>query len=252
MLPMRSSVIFISGIILSGCYNESQNFAPNFSTGIGGSLARFTIAKDHLYVVDNTSLNAFDILADGTLDTKHLVEIGVGIETIYPYNDALFIGANDAMYIYDIVDPLHPVLLSRYDHVMSCDPVVVRGDYAYVTLRMGACRIFGQEVLDVIDISNLRNPMLVTSEFLETPIGLGVTDDALFVCQGDNGLTVFDLVNPSNPVAVEQYRDIHGYDVIPLSNDHIIVTGDDGILQFSYSKDLGLSLLGEIPVSKNE
>ena len=42
------------------------------------------------------------------------------------------------MEIYDLTEEQNPVCLSDFNHVRSCDPVVVQGDIAYVTLRSGS------------------------------------------------------------------------------------------------------------------
>ena len=55
----------------------------------------------------------------------------------------------------DNSNPASPQLLSTYAHVNSCDPVVVEGDIAYVTLRSGnTCAGF----TDQLDVINLQDP----------------------------------------------------------------------------------------------
>src|SRR5699024_6292392 len=68
------------------------------SGGIGGSMARFAISGDFLYAVDDQSLLAFDISSsDLTKVSKN--DIGWAIETVFPYEQSLFIGSASAMYI---------------------------------------------------------------------------------------------------------------------------------------------------------
>src|SRR5690606_2577958 len=96
------------------------------------------------------------------------------IETIFPYEDKLFIGARSGMHIYDLATPENPQKISTYSHINSCDPVVVSGDYAYVTLRSGTtCEGFSNQ-LEVLDISNLASPSLVKVYPMHNPHGLGV------------------------------------------------------------------------------
>ena len=41
------------------------------------------------------------------------------------------------MYIYDNQNPTKPVQIASYSHVLSCDPVVTDGDYAYDATMAG-------------------------------------------------------------------------------------------------------------------
>lgn len=105
--------------------------------GQGGSMARFTIVGDCLYTVDHTTLKVVDITNPahpGAMPFKD-VELGFDIETIFCYDDMLFIGSRSAMHIYDISRPHYPSELSVTRHFTSCDPVVADGGYAYVTLN---------------------------------------------------------------------------------------------------------------------
>ncbi|HET8828856.1 MAG TPA: hypothetical protein VFM79_05925, partial [Pelobium sp.] len=105
--------------------------------GTGGSTARFTLQNSSLYTVDQSQLKVFDLEdAEKPVFIKDIA-IGFGIETIFPYQDKLFIGSTTGMHIYDASNPLSPTKLSTYSHVTSCDPVIVEGNYAYVTLRSG-------------------------------------------------------------------------------------------------------------------
>ena len=101
--------------------------------GQGGSMARFTIVGDCLYTVDHTTLKVVDITNPahpGAMPFKD-VELGFDIETIFCYDDMLFIGSRSAMHIYDISRPHYPSELSVTRHFTSCDPVVADGGYAY-------------------------------------------------------------------------------------------------------------------------
>ncbi|NJO03674.1 MAG: hypothetical protein HC880_20145, partial [Bacteroidia bacterium] len=161
------------GLVLAACEAGSQDasLAPS-PEGRGGSLARFAIAGDHLYIVDNSKLHVYNITDPANPLSGAEVHLGVNIETIFPYDNKLFIGSQTGMHIYDRINPNQPKFISRYDHVMSCDPVVVQGNYAYVTLRSGTdCRL-GANLLDVIDISNPYHPKIVNSYSMINPHGL--------------------------------------------------------------------------------
>lgn len=251
---MKKNLIFV--IISSGlfaifsCADEAA-FAPETS-GKGGSMARFTIAKNHLYVVDYTSLKYFNISKALSPEYVGSIAIEEGIETVFSYGDNLFLGAMAGMHIFDIADPQKPERISVYRHIMSCDPVVVSGNYAYVTLRAGTACGGGMNVLDVINIADLKNPVLTSSHSMTGPYGLGVADTILFVCDGYEGLTIFNIKTPSSPVRLSSIDTIHGYDVIALpERKDLIVTGDQGIYQYDYSDALRLKFLSKISTESN-
>jgi hypothetical protein len=235
-------------VALGGCSESKSDMAPNANNGVGGSLARFAIVDNYLYTVSNSNLKVFDINQPQQPRQVQDVRLGLNIETIFPYNNMLFIGSRTGMHIYDNANPLQPVFLSQYQHVESCDPVVVQGNYAYVTLRSGTPCRFGDNLLDVIDIANPRNPIMVQSIRMLNPHGLGIDGDVLFVCEGEHGLKVFDATNPAKLVEKQFIKDIRTYDVIPR-NKVLLVVGEDGLMQYDYSDVSNPKLLSMIPLA---
>ena len=120
------------------------------------------------------------------------------LETIFPYGDNLLIGSQNGVYFMDLSQPTNPILISSYEHVTSCDPVVARNGVAYSTLRSTGCNFArGGDVLDVIDISDLSSPRLIRSYTSSEPYGLAVTANFLFVCE-KGGISVIDNSDPSD------------------------------------------------------
>ena len=220
------------------------------SSGLGGSMARFAVYDDYLYAINSSDLKLFNIANPSDPESSSTIAIGWDIETIFPYNDKLFIGSQTGMFIYDLVNPSDPSFIAQFAHVRSCDPVVVEGDYAYVTLRSGNfCGGFNNQ-LDVIDISTLSSPQLIKSYPMTEPYGLGVDNGQLFICDGDDGLKVYSV---ADPYAIDQnllshQADINTFDVIPF-NDVLMMIGDDGLYQYDYSDISNLVLLSVIPVN---
>ena len=258
MLPLNTtnmktlsiaSIIAFFCVVISCSVDKSADVSPSNGTGQGGSMARFAIVNNTLYCVVPNQLQVYDISTPTDPVIKKPVTLSMGLETIFPYKNNLFIGATDGMYIFDNSQPSSPTLLSRYTHVQSCDPVVVQDNYAYITLRSGTnCRQFAtQSTLDVVDISNLSNPKLVSSQPLLSPYGLGIDGTQLFVCEGDNGLKIFDVSKPTQPVLKQTLGDVKSYDVITL-NKTLLVTGDGGFFQYDYSDAGKLNLLSKIPI----
>jgi hypothetical protein len=237
-------------LILNACNdNASASESVNPQTGAGGSLARFAITGNTLYIVSKQSLEVYDIREGGSPAKAATKNMGVGIETIFPYKQNLFIGAVDGMYIYNNNTPNNPVLMSKYTHVLSCDPVVVQEQYAYVTLRAGVnCRPGGSfSSLDVVDLSDPTKPVMVGSQRMDSPYGLGVSGNKLFVCEGEKGLRLMDITDRKAPVQKQFFEEIPSYDVI-VRNNHLIITGNAGLFQYKFDDSDSIEFLSRIPV----
>jgi hypothetical protein len=244
---MRSDVVAFSQVSSMKTASVPGNPA---TTGIGGSMARFTIEGDYLYMLDAGNVHSVSIKTLENPIAKSKNMIAWDIETIFPHEGKLFFGAQSGMYIFGLDDPEKPTQISRYAHVRSCDPVVVEGDLAYVTLRSGTtCQGFTNQ-LEVIDIKDLTNPVLLKVYPMTNPHGLGIDNKNLFICDGDDGLKIYDATDhlkiSDNQLA--HYKNINTYDVIPYNNV-AIMTGKDGIYQFDYSNPKDIKLLSKVTIS---
>ncbi|MEW2921315.1 hypothetical protein AB1A65_07590 [Muricauda sp. ANG21] len=213
-------------------------------TGQGGSLARFKIVNDYLYAVDSHNINVFNISDLENPQNLDDVYAGFDIETIFYNGTYLFLGSMRGMYIYDIADPAAPSLISEFEHGTACDPVVVDGDYAYVTLRGGNGCGATESGLFIVDISNIENPKLVVQYPMDGPYGLGIKDEKIFVCDGESGLKVYDKTDIMDLVELNHFENIVTFDVIPLEN-HLIMVGDGILYQYEYL-DNDIRLISQI------
>ncbi|TDQ33340.1 LVIVD repeat-containing protein [Zeaxanthinibacter enoshimensis] len=207
--------------------------ANDLATGEGGSLARFKIVGDFLYAVDPHYINIFNI---SDLDNPQDLEdvfAGFDIETIFYYEDKLFLGSMRGMYIYDITNPSQPVKVSEFQHGTACDPVVVQGNYAYVTLRGGNGCGATASGLFIVDLSDISDPVLAVSYPMDQPYGLGVRGDAVFVCDGESGLKVYDKSDIMSLEQVQHFPDQMAFDVIPLE-DTLLMVGEGVVHQYAY------------------
>jgi len=222
---------------------ESSN-----DVGVGGSLARFQIVGDFLYTVGESELKTFNIssLTNPTFEGSYYA--GWRIETMFHAEGFLFLGGQNGMFIHSIENPASPTYISEFNHWEGCDPVVVDGDYAYLTLRGG--NDCGQElsVLEVIDVSNIYEPNLVAQHFLDSPYGLGFKENNLFVCDGDSGLKVYDKTNPLNLQMINSFEDFSAKDVIPL-DDKLIMISENALHQYIYDEEDTIQLLSTLTLS---
>lgn len=204
------------------------------NTGTGGSAARFTILNDYLYTISTATLSGFDLANTSHPQIKFTSDLNGTEETIYPFEDKLFIGSSNGMYMYDVSVPSSPAALGQFAHVTTCDPVIADKDYAYVTLHSGnQCNGFTNQ-LEVLDISDLLNPVSVKTYAMTSPYGLSKDNNWLFICDGKDGLKVYDATNPLSLGFKKQISGFEPHDVI-TANSNAIVVAADGLYQFDYS-----------------
>jgi len=221
-------------------------------SGTGGSMARFMLNDDYLYVIAvPIRLKTVDITSASAMEVIDSVDVPRNMETLFRLEDKLFIGTTTGMLIFDLVNPQKPVQISSYDHLRACDPVVVDGQYAYVTLRTGNMCNNGQNLLEVIDISSITNPYLVKSYPMFNPHGLGIDGDLLFVCDGTAGLKIYDKSDPLAIITsqIAHYADFDTYDVIPMDGILMLV-GEGGIYQYDYSDPENIVQISHITITE--
>jgi len=220
--------------------------------GTGGSMARFMLNEDYLYVIAvPIRLKTVDITTASDMTVIDSVDVPRNMETLFRLENKLFVGTTTGMLIFDLVKPQKPVQISSYDHLTACDPVVVDGQYAYVTLRTGNMCNNGQNLLEVIDISSITNPYLVKSYPMFNPHGLGTDGDLLFVCDGAAGLKIYDKSNPLAIITsqIAHYPDFDTYDVIPM-NGVLMLVGEGGIYQYDYSDPENIIQISHIAITE--
>ena len=239
-----SDVFFFSNVALTG-RADAASVSP---VGIGGSMARFTIMNDRMYTVGTSNLDVFNISNPENPVNTSRKNIGWNIETIYPFKDKLFIGSTTGMFIYSVSDPDNPVQTGQFTHVASCDPVIADDQYAYVTLRSGTtCNGFTNQ-LEVLQLNNL-NPTMVKVYPMTNPFGLSKDGNTLFICDGRDGLKVYNASNVQNLQLVKRIEGIETYDVITF-NGNAIVVARDGLYQYDYSDLNNIKLRSKITITK--
>ena len=232
--PTRNYVAY-DYLLLSPQANSTGSAAAAPSIpGISGSMARFSVVNDYLYSVNHSMLGTFNIGERNNPQKMSDNNIGWNIETIYPFKDKLFVGSTSGMFIYDITNPALPSRVGQFSHARSCDPVIADNNNAYVTLHDGTpCQGFNNQ-LDVLNITNLSSPSLLKTYPMTHPHGLTKDNNLLFICDGRDGLKMYDATDPSAIVLKKHITGIETYDAIAWNNN-LIVVAKDGLYQYDYS-----------------
>ena len=237
--------VFLATDMLS----NNAAYSGGSPVGIAGSMARFALVNDYMYTVGQAELKSINISIPEEPVVAKTINLGWGVETIYPFKNKLFIGSNSGMFIYDITDAANPVQEGIFLHARVCDPVIADDEYAYVTLRNGTeCQGFLNE-LDIVDIKNLSSPFLRKKYQMTNPHGLSKDGDLLFICDGIDGLRVLNAADVDDVKLIKQVTGMETYDVIAYGNVAIVVA-KDGLYQFDYSNTANIHQLSKMPLSK--
>jgi len=224
-----------------------SSFAGN-SDQQSGTVNRIAHNNDHVYVI---GLHKLTVIDDTNADMNKVGSQGLGdeTETIFSYKNNLFLGSRSSMSIYDASNPTVVTESYRFDHATSCDPVLPTDDVAYISLRtadFSACP-GNINALIVLDIENLDSPKEVAEIEMQSPYGMTIFDDQLFVGEGVNGLKIFDVSNRQNPILISDDKSVEAYDVIKHpSADLILIAGPNGLEQFELGADQDLQFKSRI------
>lgn len=243
---MRNLGVILAFLMLAISCSKDSVEALSTDTSTGGSTACFTIMGNYLFTVDVSTLRVYDISSPASpalIGTKY---IGVDIETISNNGQYLFIGSQNGFYILNVSSPASPYVVTNYQHIRSCDPVIADNMYAWVTLNTSQT-FCGSNVneLQVVNISNISSPYLYRQYAMSSPMGLGKNDTTLFICDG--GIKVYDIKNPGNIVQKMYYGNIGARDLI-VDDSLLLVIGDGGFSQYRID-GYTLTLLSTINVS---
>lgn len=224
-------IVILSFSLLMGWNACTKDSSLNNGKAKSGSITRFAAVGRYLYCISAGRLDVYDAIKPEDPVKANSVVIDPKMETVFSYLDRLYIGSPDAVFIVDITNPVMPVVRSKTDHTMrgGCDPVVVKGTYACSTIRSGrACgnRIAELNILEVLDVSNPDAPVVKYSEQMHYPSGLAIQGNTLYVCDGANGLVVFDASTPPTLRRISTVKGIEAYDIIADGTNLIVSTLD--------------------------
>lgn len=249
---MKNKILFtfiLTSLFFSACdKNSDGSYKSEVSnnTGSGGSTAKFTFNGNYMYVVEGRILTVYDVSDPTNTTVKNRIDLNNnGVETIFTNGKNLFFGTQNGMLIYGMNNPSTPDYISTYSHVVSCDPVVVSGDLAYVTLSTGTQCARGMNQLEVIDISDLKNPRLLEVYNHGNPKGLAVSGNYLYLCDMRDGFKVLDVTDYSNIVLKSTITSLLAHDVIKKGNI-LTITSKSGVYQYDCSDPLNLVFISKI------
>ena len=231
-------------------YSQASSGVSGGGIGVGGSMARFGIKDNILYLLGSNSLKIIDIKSQKSPVVLNEIYPGSNLETMFLTSYYMFLGTTTGMIIYDVTTASKPTSRVIFTHAKSCDPVIVDDTLAYITLRTGNTCNGIVNSLEIVNIKDISKPVKLVSYPMTNPHGLGKSDKLLFICDGTAGLKIYDATNPKGlGDAIKTYPGINAYDVIPLGSV-LVMVGDDGLFQYDYSNIQNITLKSKIGVVK--
>jgi len=242
---MKKILFLITIIFFTACEKLQVN-PESTATGKSGSISRFAI-KDHLmYAIDVNYLRVFDITDGDHPVLVQSTEVDYGLETIFIYENYIYLGAVDGVYVLDINNPTSPHQLQKLEHHISCDPVVVQNNFAYSTQRVSATGCgdhWLESALAVYDVTNPNEAELKKEIIMDEPFGLAVEGNWLYVC--DNGIVVFDITDPSDPIRKELVPVTNPHDII-LNYPYMLVATSTSFELYNYADPLNIHFISTL------
>lgn len=220
-----------------------------------GSYANMIIIDNFMYVINDERLKTFSVEDSSNPELLSDQSVGFNIESLLHYKGSLFIGSPQAMYIYEIDGQGIPrsTSVTEYqlfgDGFCANDPIAADDNNAYASLstrlNTECTRNVSTNEIRVFDIEDLTAPVQITSVEMDSPRGIALDGNYLFVTEAQTGLKVLDVTYPSNPELIYHFDGFQAFDVI--ANDGLLlVVGPHKIHEYDYSDITNMTYLSEI------
>ncbi len=202
-----------------------------------GTLNRIAVDFGHVYILTGSKLHVLDNTSTA-LSYIDNINLSEGMETVYTYDNKIYIGSQDGVLTYDASTPEKPSKISEFNHTTSCDPVLPNGTRAFLTLRSvenQGCNYEGENTLNVIDMSDEDEPVIAQSIEMNTPYGMAIINNYLFVGQGENGFSVFDISSDDEIEEIATVTGLVAFDIMqhPTNPNILLVTNSYGIKEYN-------------------
>jgi hypothetical protein len=245
-------IYFFTFLMASGFITMFTSCSKTNNTTINsvqaGSLAKFAIANERLYCINDDKLNIYNVSNASSPLLSNTIPLQGIVETLFPFGNQLYMGSTTGFFRYDITNPDNPTNKQFVQHLTSCDPVVVNDSFAFVTLRGGNQCGSLQSRLEVWQIINNEVIQILATKNLVEPYGLGLSSNYIFVCDGKEGIKSFFYNKNTNSLTNHEtlkVNDVNFYDVIPYNNTLICYTSK-GLAYVDITNPLSIKILSQV------
>jgi photosystem II stability/assembly factor-like uncharacterized protein len=208
-IDIRNNVAFTCGIegglSIINISDPENPFLISSTGNFNGSVIE--VSDNYAFIVEIISTESSFIRIFDISDLNNPIEVNSMefyqiVWSLLYQNGYLYVPAyDDGLFIYNVIDPLNPILVNNIYHPATHD-VVVEGDILYLTSSTWASQNGG---LHIYDISDLSSPVHLGSyaSWGFFPDYIQVKDEFVYTTDGD-ALYLF-IVDNNNPVFIERY-----------------------------------------------
>jgi hypothetical protein len=252
---VRSMALYGGGLLTvstsRGFYDVSDPAAMTLvsSDSLGNSIWDVDVAGDYAYLAHTYS--GLDIVDISNPDAPRLVKNiptpgrahKVQVVDHYAY---LSVTGGDGLFVYDIADPLNPILVGQYlsDDIGQAEEFFIDGDRMYLN--------FWDYTIHIVDISDPTDPTLLgiyrtdTTADVEMAVASG---NYAYVCASREGIHVVDVSDPAQPTWVATYTGMRYPRTVGIAGNYLLVsssTQSDGTHIVDISDPLNPRLVSEV------
>jgi hypothetical protein len=171
-----------------------------------GEASFLVIDQNILYVATTTHLVLADISEPAVPRLLGQAETGSPNQSLAVDNQLVYIAAfKDLLRIIDVADPAAPVLISETRVGFNAKTIKKEGDYVFIGAGDGVFLIFSvihpadPEFVHALSLKEETDPPVTYPH----PLDMIRWGDFLFVADGDSGLKILDISEPSSPFKVD-------------------------------------------------
>ncbi len=238
-------------------FTGEDNWDPSM---LSGSSEKFTIIDEYLFAIDGGYLTSYRIINPLNISKVDSSFVDWGLKSLLPYErqnkDYLLAGTGSNTFFYEVLNGYSLFSQGKTRSFTGCDNVVADQSRAYVTSRDNTSTSScpgATSLLQIFNIDTLQSPQPVSSYDMEEPLGLGIDEDLLFVCDRNSGLHLFDV---ESAIALEQnlqknLESVIGSDILlyEINGRKIaLVIAEDGLFQYDYTVVNDIQLLDRLLV----
>jgi len=212
---------------------------------LGSFTGQSTVVNNWLYAAAyNGGVGVIEITDPANPVAMPNVGLSAWVRYIATDNSHLYLAADNTLTVMGLTNPAAP----------DSQAVLTTSGIAYCVTALGTwAYVGGPAGIDIIDISQPTTPALVSNISLGggAAYQINVRGDSLFVANGNNGLSVVNIVDPALPVVVANHPSGDYYYHTVLRNGDIWASHGAAGLQVLRADPQGLDPARNLAVSQN-
>lgn len=206
-----------------------------------------------LYALNLYGVEVFNIddISNPELVKRIKLELSYGYNLMKVYNDLLFVGCYDRMYIFDISDPLNPVELSKTILSGGVNKIMVENDTAYVGIQRLGNEYSNEPAFYIFSIENPTQPQVIgkytspTSARQDCRHFVKVGEYIYSVDYWESRLEIISIADPTRPQR-ENVLDLNKVlDVLYLDGYLYVINGDTLLNVYNLSNPIQPALVNQ-------